>query len=171
MLLLFVGILKNNWQLAFALLVALVGLAAWKTENELYRHELSHNEALASELGRVHAAGLAQAKAAAKATAVQQDQVDAISSQLQSALKAHALTGVALTASVQRYEDARGRGAVCPGAGTSVGAGHSSDGQGAGRHRLDQSIARAPEDCQLVIDQLKACQSVVRSLPCATFPR
>ena len=163
---LFLGVLKNNWQLCLALILGAVGLLAWESEHVLLLHTRTE---LAADAGLLREAqDLAKTQDAKAAAAAQQQkaQSDVLSAQLASALKAHALTGAALTASIVRYENDRSARQVCPGA---SGAGQR-DGPGpsqqspSGHRSTAEVLAETPAACSAVIDQLRTAQAILKSL-------
>jgi hypothetical protein len=161
-MLLFLGVLKSNWQLALALLLAIVGFAAWESEHALLTHAHSQNAKLTSELREANDAGLAQAQKAAAETAQQKAAADVIQAQLSSAYQAHTLTAAALGAAVVRYETLRGSCAVLP---ASPGAhGHPGTRPGAGGAGSPAAtIGSLVAACQHDADELKACQAYAAS--------
>lgn len=165
---LFLGVLKNNWQLAAALVAIVTGAAFWKGEHELLLHtrtELAQKMALLDE-----AQVLAQRQDAAAAAVNAQAKADhdTIQSQLTSALQAHKLTGAALARSVREYENARSAGQVCPGSGPAAGVhgpgGHATS--GSRDQRIAGSLSALPGSCQAVIDELGACQAWAKTVKC-----
>lgn len=169
---LFLGVLKNNWQLAALLVSIVAGAAFWKGEHVLLLHTRSELAAKMALLDEAKALAKTQDTAAAAVNAQQKVNRDVIQSQLTSALQAHALTGAALTASVLKYENVRGRGQVCAGSGAAGGnPGHGSDATGRGANqRVDLAIASIPASCQAVIDELGACQTWAKGVRCQVPP-
>lgn len=165
---LFLGVLKNNWQLAVALVAIVTGAAFWKGEHELLLHTRTELAAKVALLNEAKALGQAQDAAAAIVNAQAKADHDLIQSQLDSALAAHKLTGDALTASVLKFENSRGARGVCQGSGAAAGdSGHDGHATGGSRDQHTAAvIASIPASCQTVIDELGACQAWAKTVKC-----
>jgi hypothetical protein len=118
---LFLGVLKNNWQLAALVLSIVTGAAFWKGEHVLLLHTRTELAAKIAVINDCKRLALEQDARAQQVDAQQRANHDLIQSQLDSALSAHRLSGDALTASVLKFENDRSRRQVCPGSGTAPG--------------------------------------------------
>lgn len=158
----------KHWQASLLVLVIVICAASLKAEHALLlrtRTELARQTALLAE---AQALAKDQAQKAATVNAQAQTEHDLIQNQLQSALKAHALTADALTRSVRDYEDRRSAGTLSQGSGAAGRLpGHHGDAAGGGGDQhLADVIAAIPSTCQTVIDQLGACQAWAKSVRC-----
>ena len=167
-MLLFLGVLKNNWQLAALLVSILTGTLAWKGEHALLLHARTE---VARDEGIINVAREEAKREDEAAQALEKQRKgenDELQAQLDSALKAHALTGDALRAALLRYENDRSAGQMCQGSGGAGGnpghPGHAAGG-GANQH-VAAAVAALPGACQSVIDELGACQAWAKTVKC-----
>lgn len=167
-MLLFLGVLKNNWQLAALLVSIVTGAAFWKGEHELLLHTRTELAASTAVLREAQAAAKLQDARAAAVDKQAKDDHDLIESQLESALAAHQLTGAALTARVLQFENRRNASQVCPGSNPALGdPRHDGNAKGgAGDQHTAALIASIPATCQTVIDELGACQAWAKTVRC-----
>ena len=162
---LFLGVIKNNWQLALLVFV-LIGGFGWVESIRIERDHYKSAAATAEKnLATKMAADATQEKLneenAQTAAAAAQQTAD----QLRSALDANRLTGNALTASVQQYELQKGRCAVRSGESAGGNARHLPGGSAATTAgRIDSELAIIPADAQAVITQLRACQATLKEI-------
>lgn len=165
---LLLGVLKNNWQLVALAVSIIVGAAFWRGEHELLLHTRTELAAKMALLAEAQALAKEQDEAALAHDSQQKAQIDVVQSQLASALQAHTLTGAALTASILRYENDRGAGKMCAGSGDPGGRVGSGPGaaSGGGHPSVATVLAETPTACQAVIDQLGACQTILRTVKC-----
>jgi hypothetical protein len=164
-------ILEGLWKYKAWLLAALIAAVVYFQHLDIKR--LDHDVAAAkATIKAMNAAGERQAAATKIINADNQRKANALQTQLDSALKAHAITGAALSDSVRKYEALR-RGSSVPCRSSPAGEDPRSSADAAREQRyqrIDAALADVPAACQLVIDQLGACQTWAKSVSCSAKP-